>query len=85
MATILHELSPEEQDSTLREIIRVLKIDGVLAIIEFKKLDKGPGPPIHMRISEQEAEDKIKKYGFLETYRGNIGEFNYLLKLKKTI
>ncbi len=84
MATILHELSPEEQDSTLKEIVRVLKIDGVLAVLEFKKTDKGPGPPISMRISEQEAEDKIKKYGFLETYRGEIGEFNYLLKLKKT-
>lgn len=83
MATILHELSPEEQDSTLKEIVRVLKPNGVLAVIEFKKIDKGPGPPISMRISEQEAEEKIKKYGFFKTYVGEIGEFNYLLNLKK--
>ncbi len=84
MATVLHDLSHEEQDSTLKEIARVLKPDGVLAVIEFKKIDKGPGPPISIRISQQEAEEKIKKYGFLETYRGEIGEFNYLLNFKKT-
>jgi ubiquinone/menaquinone biosynthesis C-methylase UbiE len=84
MATILHDLSSDEQDSTLKEIIRVLKPDGVLAVIEFKKTDKGPGPPISIRISEQEADEKIKKYGFLETYRGEIGEFIYLMKFKKT-
>ncbi len=84
MATVLHDLSPNEQDSTLKEVVRVLKRDGVLAVIEFKKIDKGPGPPISIRISEQEAEEKIKKYGFLETYRGEIGEFNYLMNFKKT-
>lgn len=85
MATVLHDLSPEGQDSALKEIGRVLKPDGVFAIIEFKKIDKGPGPPISIRISEQEAEEKIKKYGFLKTYLGDIGEFNYLLNLGKTI
>jgi len=84
MATILHDLSPEGQDSTLKEIVRILKPDGVLAVIEFKKIDKGPGPPISIRISEQEAEEKIKKYGFHKTYLGGVGEFNYLLNLKKT-
>jgi ubiquinone/menaquinone biosynthesis C-methylase UbiE len=83
MATVLHDLSPEGQDSALKEIARVLKPDGVLALIEFKKIDKGPGPPISIRISEQEAEEKINKYGFLKTYLGDIGEFNYLLNLRK--
>jgi ubiquinone/menaquinone biosynthesis C-methylase UbiE len=84
MATILHDLSPVEQDSALEEIVRVIKPGGILAIIEFKKIDKGPGPPISIRISEQETEEKIKKYGFLATYRGDVGEFNYLLTFKKT-
>jgi ubiquinone/menaquinone biosynthesis C-methylase UbiE len=83
LATVLHDLSPEGQDSALKEIARVLKPAGVFALIEFKKIDKGPGPPIGIRISEQEAEEKIEKYGFLKTYRGEIGEFNYLLNLKK--
>lgn len=84
MATVLHDLSPGEQASTLEEIVRVLKPDGVLAVIEFKKIDKGPGPPISVRLSEEEAEERITKYGFFKTYQGDIGEFIYLLTLKKT-
>lgn len=85
MATILHDLTSQEQDAALKEIVRVLKPGGVLAVIEFKKIDKGPGPPIGVRISEQEAENKISKYGFLTTYLGEIGEFTYLLNLKKSL
>ncbi|WP_279384547.1 class I SAM-dependent methyltransferase [Geotalea toluenoxydans] len=83
MATILHDLSPEGQDATLKEIKRVLKDDGVLAVIEFKKIDKGPGPPVSIRMSEQETEKTLRKHGFLKTYLGEVGEFNYLLTLKK--
>lgn len=84
MATVLHDLPPEGRDSALGEIARVLKTGGVLALVEFKKIDKGPGPPIGIRISEQEAEEKLRKYGFLKTFLGDIGEFNYLLNLRKT-
>ncbi len=84
MATVLHDLLPGGQDSALREIARVLKPGGVFALVEFKKIDYGPGPPISIRISEQEAEEKIAKYGFSRTYLGEIGEFNYLLTLRKT-
>lgn len=85
MATILHDLSREEQQSTLREIGRVLKHDGVLAVIEFKKIEKGPGPGIGIRITEQEAEEIIKGHGFLKTCESEIGEFNYLLIFKKIV
>ncbi|WP_243373287.1 class I SAM-dependent methyltransferase [Geotalea sp. SG265] len=83
MATILHDLPPEGQDATLKEINRVLKDDGLLAVIEFKKIDRGPGPPASIRMSEQEAEETIRKYGFRKTYLGEIGEFNYLLTFAK--
>lgn len=83
MATILHDLRQEEQERALKELVRVMKPESVLAVIEFKKIDKGPGPPINIRISEQEAEKKIEKYGFLKIYLGGIGEFNYLMNLRK--
>jgi ubiquinone/menaquinone biosynthesis C-methylase UbiE len=70
LATILHDLSREEQDATLNEVVRILKIEGMLAIIEFKKIDHGPGPPPGIRISELAAEEKIKKYGFAKKYCG---------------
>ena len=55
----------------------------ILAIIEFKKIDNGPGPPLSIRISELEADEKIKKYGFIEMYCGEISEFNYLITFQK--
>ena len=83
MATILHDLSPAEQDSTLNEIARIVKTDGILAVIEFKKIDKGPGPPLAIRISAAELEEQMKPYGFLATWQGDIGACNYLLTLRK--
>lgn len=85
MATILHDLTREEQDGALKEIVRVLKPDGVLAVIEFKKIDKGPGPPIGIRISEQEAEDKLDIHGFQKIYLGELGDYMYLLSLRKNL
>jgi len=84
MATILHDLSSEEQDSTLKEVTRVLKPAGILSLIEFKKIDRGPGPPTDIRISEDDAEKIMKKYGFVKTFLGDIGEYNYMLNLRKT-
>ena len=61
LATILHDLSREEQDATLNEIVRILNPQSILAIIEFKKIDNGPGPPLSIRITELEADEKITK------------------------
>lgn len=83
LATILHDLSIDEQDATLKEIVRILKPRGVLAIIEFKKNDQKPGPTRKIRISELEAEEKIKKYGLIKLYCGEIGASNYLLTCQK--
>lgn len=84
MATVLHDLSTEEQAAALLETGRVLKPGGTLAVIEFKKIDTGPGPPVHIRISEQEAEDKIRKFGFRKTDHGEIGQYNYLMKFERS-
>jgi ubiquinone/menaquinone biosynthesis C-methylase UbiE len=64
LATTLHDLSQEAQDSTMREVHRVLKPEGIFIIIEFKKIDKGPGPPISIRLSEDEVDKFVVKYGF---------------------
>ena len=85
MATILHDLSSEDQDSALREVTRILKAEGTLAVIEFKKIDHGPGPPIRIRISEGDAKEIIKKYGFRKTWGGEIGEYNYMITFKNML
>jgi ubiquinone/menaquinone biosynthesis C-methylase UbiE len=84
LATVLHDLSPAAQDSTLREIERVLKPGSILMIVEFKKIDEGPGPPISIRLNEQEVEDIAARYTFLKSSCDETGAYTYLIKFQKT-
>lgn len=85
LATVLHDLSKEAQDTTMREVHRVLKPEGIVMIIEFKKIDTGPGPPVNIRLSEQDIEDLAVKHEFEKISCDEVGEFNYLMKLQKNI
>jgi ubiquinone/menaquinone biosynthesis C-methylase UbiE len=79
MATVLHDLIQDKtDDGTLREIKRVLKPYGTLAIIEFKKIEGSPGPPIGIRMSPEQVEKHIYPYSFSITKTMDIGAFNYL-------
>ncbi|UCH80490.1 MAG: class I SAM-dependent methyltransferase [Nitrospiraceae bacterium] len=84
MATVLHDLSKESQHATLREAYRVLKPDGILMIIEFKKIDSGPGPPVNIRLAELEVEKLAVTHDFKKISCDEIGEFNYVIKLEKS-
>ena len=83
LATTLHDLSQEAQKSTMKEVYRVLKPEGILNIIEFKKIDKGPGPPISIRLTEDEVNKFVTKYGFAKITSDEVGDFNYLIKFHK--
>ena len=83
MATILHDLSKSDQESTIREVARVVKLGGMLNIIEFKKIDKGPGPPLSIRMEEEEIDSLVKSYGFEKVTGSEVGEYNYLLKYRR--
>ncbi|MFC1847689.1 class I SAM-dependent methyltransferase [Chloroflexota bacterium] len=84
MATVLHDLVQENADEgTLKEIWRVLKHDGRLVIIEFKKVEGPPGPPLGIRISPEELEYLLQPYGFHIDQLVEIGEFIYLSSFVK--
>ena len=83
MATIIHDLSKSAQKAAIKEVARILKPGSMLTIIEFKKIDKGPGPPVEIRMQEEEIESLILIYGFTKVYDGEAGTFNYILKFKK--
>ena len=85
MATILHDLSESDQKFTLHEAARVIKPGGMLYIIEFKKINNGPGPPIDIRMDETQIETLVTTYGFKKVISSEVGEFNYLSKYKKII
>jgi ubiquinone/menaquinone biosynthesis C-methylase UbiE len=79
MATVLHDLIQDNTDEgTLKEVKRVLKPQGKLAIIEFKKSEGMPGPPIRIRISPEELERHLHSYCFHSTKTTDIGLYVYL-------
>lgn len=80
MATVLHDLLRDSSGETaLTEIARVLKPGGRLCIVEFKKIEDGPGPPIGVRLSPEETEKIITPFGFIKDRITDIGPYNYLI------
>ena len=80
MSTVLHDLIQEKNaDGAIKEAARVLKPHGLLAIIEFKKMDGPPGPPIHIRLRPQEVESIVELFGFNKKAMKEVGAFNYLM------
>lgn len=79
MATVLHDLIQENTDQgTMREVGRVLKPDGTLLIIEFKKIEGSPGPPPSIRLSPQELEQYLLATNFRLVKTMDIGHYLYL-------
>ena len=77
MATVLHDFEEERKTvSVLKEVKTLLKPNGCLAVIEFKKIE---GPPVHIRLSEDEVEKIVTGYGFKKGKVADIGEYNYLI------
>ncbi len=84
IAAALHDFVEDRIDpAVLNEIARVVKPTGILAIMEFKKIDGPPGPPIHIRLSREEVTDRLVPYGFKEERSVDVGPYNYLIILKK--
>lgn len=86
MATVFHDLVlADEAESALEEIFRVMKRDGLLAIVEFEKVDGPPGPPLSSRLSPEEVEEKVTPYGFELIKVTTAGAYNYLMIFRLTL
>ena len=85
MATVLHDFVEDKIDqAVLQETVRVAKSDGTLAIMEFKKIDGPPGPPLHIRLSPEQIDDLLAPFGFKQEHFAELGPYNYLLLYRKT-
>ena len=85
MATVLHDFVEDKiEQEALRETARVVQSNGVLAIMEFKKIDGPPGPPLHIRLSPEDVENLLAPFGFKQEHIADVGPYNYLMLYKKT-
>ncbi len=79
MATVLHDFVGDKVErKVMKEIVRVMKPDGVLAIVEFYKKEGPPGPPKPVRLSPQDVDQLLSAYGFNQKRFARIGPDNYL-------
>ncbi len=79
MATVLHDLVADKIDQqTLKEIVRVMKPEGTLVIVEFFKKQGPPGPPKPVRLSPEEVDQMLTVHGFQQKRYTEIGPDNYL-------
>lgn len=83
MATVLHDFAEMDKTATVLKLIKtLLKPNGCLAVIEFKKIQAPPGPPIDIRLSEDEVEKMVTGYGFKKIKSVDLGEYNYLMTFR---
>lgn len=69
----------KKENELLNEIKRILKDNGKIYILEFKKEEiYPPGPHPSMRVSYQELENIMKNHGFNIKLLGDAGRFHYL-------
>ena len=86
MATVLHDFVEDQiEKEVLDEIVRVIKPSGILAIMEFMKIDGPPGPPRHIRLSPEQVDDMLTPFGFMQEGIVDVGPYNYLMLFKKDL
>jgi ubiquinone/menaquinone biosynthesis C-methylase UbiE len=79
MATVLHDFVADKVErQVMEEIVRVMKPNGVLAIVEFYKKDGPPGPPRPIRLSPEEVVKIVSAFGFQLNRYTEVGPDNYL-------
>ncbi|SMB78821.1 Methyltransferase domain-containing protein [Desulfonispora thiosulfatigenes DSM 11270] len=75
LVNVLHEV--EDKNTFLKEIKRILKDKGKLAIIEWEMGQDKKGPPIQDRIDKNEVIDLLVSEGFEIDKTLNLSEFFY--------
>jgi ubiquinone/menaquinone biosynthesis C-methylase UbiE len=66
MATVLHDFVADGYGGeVLTEVSRVLKQDGILALVEFRKQPGPPGPPVEVRLTLESAAAMLLRVGLI--------------------
>ena len=55
----------EDRIEYLKRLKKCLPQDGMLVIIDFKKMKTPPGPSLELRVAEEQVESELKSAGFI--------------------
>jgi len=84
MSNVVHGFAANgEMDRVLKNINAVLKDEGKLIIIDFKKIETPIGPPLDIRLDPDEIEDMVSPYGYALNGNFNAGASHYGIVFKK--
>ena len=79
MATVLHDFIEDGTDAgAMAEVSRLLKPEGALVVVEFKKIPGPPGPPLAVRLSESELDDYLGGSGYIPHMAADAGPDLYV-------
>lgn len=82
MANVMHGfVENKEVKPVMVELGRVIKPEGIFAVVEFKKAEGIPGPPLDVKVAPNDLNDILTPYGFKSVEVDDVGEYHYLLKL----
>jgi ubiquinone/menaquinone biosynthesis C-methylase UbiE len=80
LSTVLHGFSKSQVGGFLEEVKRLLKSNGILAIVEIKKEPTPFGPPMDIRFSPRELKEVITLF---PKKLVEVGEFFYMQLFQK--
>ncbi len=81
MSNVLHGfVEGGEVDRVMNNIVKVLKPDGIFAVVEFRKIESSRGPPFNVRITPEKVAEILEEYGFGIDDSHEIGELHYIVK-----
>jgi ubiquinone/menaquinone biosynthesis C-methylase UbiE len=80
MVNVFHGIEENgETRAVMREMKRILKYDGKIVIVDFKKIESFPGPPVSTRLEPKRMESVLREHGFEKKDYFEIGKYHYAM------
>ncbi len=79
---VLHDF--QEPYRVLSNARLMLKLNGILVDLDWKKEETSMGPPLWMRFDERFASEMISRQGFTVISISESGNYHYIIRAEKT-
>jgi ubiquinone/menaquinone biosynthesis C-methylase UbiE len=84
MGNVLHGfVQNDDVDKVMREIKRIIKPKGTFAVVEFKKIENTPGPPMNVRITPKKVRQIIERHNLTFKKVEEVGDYHYAVIVAK--